>query len=75
MKRFLLFIHEEYEENGGWCDFVDTFDTAAEAIEEAKRVFKLRNISFGGGEIVHLPSGFYLQLRWDEWKPEILRID
>lgn len=35
MKRYLLFICAGYYPRGGWSDFVDTFDTIAEARERA----------------------------------------
>lgn len=44
MKRFLLFVGEEYYPCGGWHDFRGAFDTA----EEAKRaVFEPRDSANG----------------------------
>jgi len=32
MKRFAGFSFEEYYPGGGWCDFVDSYDTLEEAM-------------------------------------------
>ena len=31
MRRFLLFAYDAYYPSGGWSDFLDSYDTAAEA--------------------------------------------
>lgn len=31
MKRYLLFVMDNYYPNGGWSDFADSFDTIQEA--------------------------------------------
>lgn len=36
VKRFLLFIFDEFYPRGGWNDFVDSFDTLEEAQTRAK---------------------------------------
>lgn len=33
MKRFALFAGDHYYPDGGWLDFVDSFDTAEEALK------------------------------------------
>jgi len=33
MKRFLVFTGDEHYPNGGWDDFVGSFDTLAEAMD------------------------------------------
>jgi hypothetical protein len=38
MKRYLIFQHIDYEEGGGWKDFVKSFDDRDLAINEAKKI-------------------------------------
>jgi len=37
MKRYLLFGGDNYYPSGGWYDFIDSFDTAAEAQAAAEQ--------------------------------------
>ena len=39
MKRYLLFCMESYYPNGGWDDFVGSYDTVEEARTDARRDF------------------------------------
>jgi hypothetical protein len=41
MKRFLLFAGELYYPCGGWRDFIDSFDTLAEAEAKADKLLKI----------------------------------
>jgi len=44
MKRFLLFVTDQFYSYGGWNDFKGHFDTREEAEKKAKNILKTEKI-------------------------------
>lgn len=56
-KQFLLFVCEKYYPQGGWADFVDSFDDADEAAKAAEPVMKSNYGSDQWWEVIDLSTG------------------